>query len=144
VLLLLDNVVDFQERARQELARAQRYCLYLSLLILDLPAPEGTAAQAPEGQAQNLLRYIDSVVRVSDLVAAPIGNKLALLLVETPDSGLSVVADRVCTFIADFFESEVGHKTPAELSLSSAVYPDATTDFKRLLESLKTRRQIVN
>ncbi|MFH2055488.1 MAG: hypothetical protein ABIJ61_05975 [bacterium] len=141
--MLLVNATEFSERVEQELARAQRYCLYLSLLVLDfaeLPeAPSGTAS-AVGALPSNLSENLKAVLRCSDLVAISRGGRLAVLLVETPASGLAVVRERICDFVSDFLED----RTEAQMPIHSAVYPDATTDFKRLLASLRARAQVVN
>lgn len=137
----LVNAADFHERIEQELARAQRYCIYLSLLVLDFSELEDKnhGKESPISLPTNLSLHLTSLLRRSDLVAMPRGDQLVLLLVETPASGLAVVSDRVRSFVSDFLEQR-----PVELPIHSAVYPDTTGDFNRLLSSLQIRARAIN
>lgn len=141
--MLLANAVDFTNRVQQELARAQRYCLYLSLLIVKLPEDHSKSAEHPR-RYRNLLASLNSVLRSSDLVVSAKGDQLAVLLVETPSGGMSVVSERIKGFVRDYLAGESQGNRHERIDVSSAVYPDATTDFGALLQSLSQRHQSVN
>lgn len=126
---------DFGLRAKQELKRAERYCEFLSLLVLDL---SGLTRLAKRGslrgyrRVETLLEDIEKVVkdrksrvvRETDIISRIENQKLLLLLPETPKEGAKVLAKRLGETlkyrISSFLKTPPGWQVPMNI-LS---YPD--------------------
>jgi len=116
----------FEERLREEFARAQRYGDPLALLMVDLDHFKEVNDQYGHVAGDEVLRGVASVlrrcVRETDIVTRFGGEEFAVILPQTHLAGGLVVADRVWR--------EIGSSTyaaPAALKLSaslgSAGYP---------------------
>jgi hypothetical protein len=141
--LLIHNHERFVERAREEISRAQRYCLYLSLLIIEVsPNNGGQESESLDAAIARLGRSVGQVLRASDLVA-PLGRGLlGILLVEAPGHGLDVVASRVERFTIDFLGGSEACEGPPKVGVAKACYPDEIAAFRQMLAYLGADQQI--
>ena len=84
---------DFEKRIAEELERAKRFDLHLSLVLVDVSAPSQAVAQIQEALRREL--------RGSDLLGTTSGRHVAALLTHTDDRGLDNVVVRLRQRLAD-------------------------------------------
>jgi hypothetical protein len=77
----------FERRIEEELERAKRFDLHLSLVLVDVSAPSQVVAQLQEALRREL--------RGSDLLGTTSGRHVAALLTHTDDRGLDNVVGRL-------------------------------------------------
>ncbi len=98
-LTQLHNHRFFQDRAREEFRRAQRYDDALSLILLDLDHFKGINDRHGHPVGDAVLRAVAAVlqrsVRETDIVARYGGDEFAVLLPRTHLTGALTVAERV-------------------------------------------------
>ena len=93
---LLDSsapATGFEKRIEEELERAKRFDLHLSLVLVDVTATTPVMAQLQEALRREL--------RGSDLLGTTRGRQLAALLTHTDDRGLENVVGRLRRRLAD-------------------------------------------
>jgi hypothetical protein len=83
----------FEKRIEEELERAKRFDLHLSLVLVEVSAPSHAVAQIQEALRREL--------RGSDLLGTTSGSQLAALLTHTDDRGLDNVVGRLRRRLAD-------------------------------------------
>jgi len=126
---------DFGLRTKQELKRAERYCEFLSLLVLDLSSLTKFAKRGgliSYRRLETLLEDIekmvkdreDRVVRETDLVSGVENQKLLLLLPETPKEGARSLSKRIGEAVKNFASNIL--KTPRgwQVPMNIFSYPD--------------------
>jgi GGDEF domain-containing protein len=86
-------VAAFEKRIEEELERAKRFDLHLSLVLVDVSAPSDAVAQIQEALRREL--------RGSDLLGTTRGRQVAALLTHTDDRGLDNVIHRLRRRLAD-------------------------------------------
>jgi hypothetical protein len=87
-------ISGFEKRIEEELERAKRFDLHLSLVLVDVSAPSSDAVV----QIQEALRR---ELRGSDLLGTTTGRQVAALLTHTDDRGLDNVVLRLRRRLAD-------------------------------------------
>ncbi len=129
----------FFERTRQELSRAERYCLFLSIMLIDLSEfaralgkRKHLSSDAAESLAERLETGLRQTVRDSDVVASFDRNRVGLLLMETSRTGLKVVKDRIENFVKDYLRG--AYQVPFEptYQITSASFPEEPDTFGKL------------
>jgi hypothetical protein len=83
----------FEKRIEEELERAKRFDLHLSLVLVDVTAPSHAVAQ--------ILETLRRELRGSDLLGTTRGQQVAALLTHTDDRGLDNVVVRLRRRLAD-------------------------------------------
>lgn len=83
----------FEKRIEEELERAKRFDLHLSLVLVDVTAPSDAVAQ--------ILETLRRELRGSDLLGTTRGQQVAALLTHTDDRGLDNVVVRLRRRLAD-------------------------------------------
>ncbi len=122
---------NFGLRARQELKRAERYCEFLSLLIIDLSSLAKFARRGAlksyrrmEVLLEELEALVQKSVRETDLVSGVEDHKLLLLLSETPKEGAKSLArrleERVKFYVSNALQTPPGWQVPMNIFS----YPD--------------------
>ena len=117
--------VAFEQRVQDEVERAKRFDLGLSLLIID---PAGLAAAS----GPNATRVLDAVraeLRASDLFGRVRGGKLAVVLVHAGPEGAQSVAKRVRRAIVALLDGT--HR--AAVRLGHAVFSSECTSADALI-----------
>jgi len=122
---------NFGLRAKHELKRAERYCEFLSLLIIDLSSLSKFAKRGAlksyrrmEVLSQELEALILKSVRETDLVSGVQDHKLLLLLSETPKEGAKSLAKRLGERVKYYISNAI--KTPPgwQIPMNIFSYPD--------------------
>ena len=122
---------NFGLRAKHELKRAERYCEFLSLLIVDLSSLSKFARRGAlksyrrmEVLSQELEALILKSVRETDLVSGIEDHRLLLLLSETPKEGARSLAkrleERVKHYVSNTLQTPPGWQIPMNIFS----YPD--------------------
>jgi GGDEF domain-containing protein len=117
--------------AKLELKRAERYCEFLSLLVVDLsslakfsPKVTSRGYRREETLLKEIENMVKSAVRETDLVSGVEGQKLILLLSETPKEGARSLAkrlgERVKVLISSFLRIPPGW----QVTMNVLSYPD--------------------
>lgn len=123
---------NFSTRISYELKRAERYRIFLSLLVINLgPVVDkgGSAGisnnDSREKFLQDVRAFISNTIREIDAVSNSNGIKMGLLLPETSRQGAEATARRLASeinsFCAEYFPERTDHLIPVEISS----YPDA-------------------
>ncbi len=123
---------DFASRIEYELKRAERYRIFLSLLIFNLgPVVDrgGSAGVTEEEIREKFLSdirsFIGHTVREIDAISNSNNIKVGLLLPETSRQGAEAAARRlgqqINGFCKEYFPQATDHFIPVEISS----YPDA-------------------
>lgn len=115
----------FLEKVDLELKRAERYSVFVSLVVFDLAflddhfGPDaGAVVRRLNMDAQRNIREIDVVSVIDD-------NKLVLLLPETPRQGAEIAGRRVAELLKDRLSAESPEVAEKIIPLEMASYPDA-------------------
>jgi GGDEF domain-containing protein len=87
------SISAFEKRIEEELERAKRFDLHLSLVLVDVSAQSDALAQMQEALRREL--------RGSDLLGTTRGRQVAALLTHTDDRGLDNVVMRLRRRLAD-------------------------------------------
>ncbi len=134
---------SFFEQADLELKRAERYRLFVSLLVLDLSFVSGLdGCQSPELEGE-LLQVVQGNIRVVDNVSILADHKVVLLLPETSRQGAEIAARRLSELIRGNLVRHTGGTIDSAIPLEITSYPDAAgaktvTDF---LQELSEQRR---
>ncbi|HEX4456249.1 MAG TPA: EAL domain-containing protein [Kofleriaceae bacterium] len=123
----------FQERLREEVARALRYSQPMSLLIADLDQFASVNYALGYQAGDEILRQVASVLqddRSSDIVARYSGEEFVLLLPETTKTGALTKASRLVELIGSL---ELPGNRAITLSVGVACLSDDAADPEGLL-----------
>jgi diguanylate cyclase (GGDEF)-like protein len=116
----------FDRRFTQELRRAERYCEFLSLVLID--ASSMLAEQSTQKGAKalkDLGALVENTVRATDVLAKLGKNRLAILLTETPKEGAFRLAERLSEKITSTTLSQELEKLKEEpLNIGIASFPE--------------------
>ena len=138
-LTSLYNHRAFQERLREELARAQRYGQPLALLYGDIDFFSQINKELGYQIGDEILRRVAAVmsskttntgVRESDIVARYSGEEFVLLLPETGKQGAQTKARRLRESIA---EAQFPGARPITMSFGVAAYPEDAATCEELI-----------
>jgi GGDEF domain-containing protein len=125
----LDSIIragdPFFERAGLELKRAERYRIFLSLVVMDLDSATKEAMPAIPDALQQAMTVITENIREIDVAAVLAGHKLALLLPETPRQGAEAAARRLTDLIRKEVLGNGNGNSDKMIPTEMASYPDA-------------------
>ncbi len=134
---------NFVDRTRQELSRAERYCLFLSVILIDMNDLSRAVANRNLGEKVDLDEVCRAVeknlrdsLRASDIVSPCEKHRIGLLLMETSRSGLEVVRRRIDSFLRDFLRAALRLPFDPEVTVKDASFPEEPDQFSSLAESL--------
>jgi hypothetical protein len=138
----------FLERTQMEISRAERYCLFLSLILVDL----GDFARAVVNRQEQLKIDLDSIcsqielglrssLRLSDVISTFEKNRMGILLVETSKANVENVRKRIETFVHDFLKGGVSLPFEPTLDVRTASYPEDSDRFSALTMMLNRVQQ---
>ena len=120
---------EFRHLLTLEVLRCTRYQDFLSLCLIRASGPGIGSADLES----SIRRHVAEMLRVSDVVGS-IGGDVAVLLVHTPESDTSLIADRIRdrirkAFVAPGGPGARGASSTVDLRLGFACFPtDGTSD----------------
>jgi diguanylate cyclase (GGDEF)-like protein len=126
----------FERRFAQELRRAERYCEFLSLVLIDVSS--ALAAQSSGKKTQAIKRVgniIGDTVRSTDILATLGKNRLALILTETPKEGAFRLAERLSEkIIGTSIPENLGMLKKEDVNIGIASFPEDGSHSEDLLQ----------
>lgn len=133
----------FLERTQLEISRAERYCLFLSLILVDL----SDFARATVNRQGQLKIDLDTVcgqleaglhnsLRLSDVISTFEKNRLGILLVETSKANVDGVRKRIETFVRDYLKGGLSLPFEPQIEVRTASYPEESDRFTALTSLL--------
>ena len=141
----LYNYRHFKEQLQQELTRATRYNLNVSLVIMDIDHfkhyNDRNGHPAGDAVLKKLSALLMTNVRSMDLAVRYGGEEFCLVLVETNKSAAGVAAEKIRKLIEDnSFEFE-DSQPDGKLTISTGVatFPEDGTAFNELVEAADKR-----
>lgn len=115
----------FINRVDVELKRAQRYQIFVSLLVYDLSFLSINKSEENDSLKNTIIKAVAQAVRAIDDVSLLTSDKIALLLPETNRQGAEIASKRISSVVQECLEShnpkiKIDHVAP-----EMASYPDA-------------------
>ena len=108
-----------------ELKRAERYRIFISMIVFDLSLVKEVTNGGTESVIDGTVELIRKNIREIDNVVAMSGCRVGLLFPETPRQGAEIVSKRLTelirTYISGLVKSDLGELIPLEM----VSYPDA-------------------
>ena len=113
----------FLDRVNTELQRAQRYQIFVSLLVYDISFLSSSQSGQENTLKDKILKAVSEAVRNIDNVSLVASDKIALLLPETNRQGAEVASKRISSVVQDCLETH--NNSTNTVSPEMASYPDA-------------------
>lgn len=122
-----------------ELKRAERYSIFLSLLLFDLSKIIKDLSSDSEEIVQKIAEDVSRQVREIDKASLIDNDKLALLFPETNRQGAEIVSKRVIETIKAHINDIIEQKLTAVITPEMVSYPDAAgaKSFKEFILEYK-------
>jgi GGDEF domain-containing protein len=114
----------FLDKVGIELKRAERYRIFISLIVIDLGFVSGYQDGRSEAIITELMEVVSRNIRAIDNVSRLDDNRLALLFPETTRQGAEIASKRVTDLIRTHLTAQ-GHRVDQVIPLEMASYPDA-------------------
>lgn len=108
-----------------ELKRAERYRIFVSMLVYDFSSSSGNSEKKNEIISQDLVNNIAKDLRTIDLISSFGSGKLALLFPETNRQGAEVVSKRVSDIIKNHLAEKQEKDIDSLITPEMASFPDA-------------------
>ena len=131
-----DKVKDdlFLDRVDNELKRAERYRIFISLIVLDVDFIQTAFPQQSESVLSDIMGLVQKSIRAIDNISMLSPYKLGLLFPETTRQGAEIASKRISEIIKDKLSELNDKKLDQVIPLEMASYPDAAgaksiTDF---------------
>ncbi len=126
----------FLDRVNIELKRAERYRIFVSLIVLDVGFVQASFPEKNSSVMTELLGFIQKNVRAIDNVSLLTPFKLGLLFPETTRQGAEIASRRISDLIRTRLSELNNQNYEQVIPLEMASYPDAAgaksiTDFLR-------------
>lgn len=115
-----------------ELKRSLRYQSFTSVLLIELPSSRLSTPAILERVANSL----SSQIRVTDVIGTTRENMITLILLNCDNHSSSEVANRVSSWISQYFGSEsVDGVSGSRSGVGTACFPTHATDSEHLLSA---------
>lgn len=132
------NYRYFLNRLTQEIRRARRYHLALTLLLLEVEGKEAIRARsaaAADRLAADLANLLRANLRETELLARDADDRFAILFTQTAAEEAAAAVIRLRRLLAEHrFTLEDGSALPATVRVGMACYPAHGTDRRTLLK----------
>lgn len=115
----------FMDKVDIELKRAQRYQIFVSLLVYDLSSVSSNNTDTNNSLTHKILQAVVQAVRAIDNVSLLASNKIALLLPETNRQGAEIASKRISSVVQTCLESDGSQLNVETVAPVMASYPDA-------------------
>ncbi|HWR83605.1 MAG TPA: hypothetical protein VN285_09895 [Candidatus Deferrimicrobium sp.] len=133
------NDGNFFKKAGHELRRAERYRLFVSLLVLDLSYLNALANHQRRYLISELQDLVRKNVRIIDFLSL-VDNRLLLMLPETSRQGAEIAARRLGELIRTNLLAGTEEKFVDAVPVEMASFPDAA-GVKSLVDLLRELSQ---
>ncbi len=139
---------NFGLKVRQEIKRAERYCEFISLVVITfkglnyLKFPIGDEYgnyNSLDDFYEALRKLICKTVRDTDYVSGTENNKMGLLLVETSKDGAEKLINRLKTIISNFIAPYFNPTDKTDWGISYLIFsiPSDQTNKEEMLNIVK-------
>jgi len=135
-ILNTDKVKDnlFLDRVGTELKRAERYRIFISLIVLDVDFIKSVFPRQSESILNDIMGLVQKHIRAIDNISLLDSFKLGLLFPETTRQGAEIASKRISEIIRNRLSELNDKKLDQVIPLEMASYPDAAgaksiTDF---------------
>ncbi len=117
----------FINRVDIELKRAQRYQIFVSLLVYDISflSTNKSDTENENSLQEKIFQAISQTVRAIDNVSMLAVDKIALLLPETNRQGAEIASRRISSVLKECLDSHNSEFTVDTVAPEMASYPDA-------------------
>ena len=115
----------FLTLAEIEMRRAERYRIFVSLLVLDLSILQDIVPQKTTEVVERLVGLAAARIRCTDSIAATDPYRVALLFPETPRQSAMMAAHRLTEMVRRVLAEETGKPVDAIIPVEIVSYPDA-------------------
>ena len=115
----------FLDRAGIELKRAERYRIFVSLIVLDLDVTEDMSGERSGKLLQEVERLASFNARACDYVSFADDHRLCVLYPETSRQGAEAAARRLTDLIREELSRRIGRPVEGTIPLELASFPDA-------------------
>lgn len=115
----------FLNRVDKELKRAERYRIFISLLVLDLSFIDSEIIEDPDAIKQEILEAVAKEIREIDLVSVLKDSKLALLFPETNRQGAETASKRITEAIKKNLADKKQEAAEQLITMEMSSFPDA-------------------
>lgn len=133
----------FGFRARQELKRAERYACFLSLIDLNLDSLLSTLKQREkfrngdfEAVQMKVREFVCKNLRETDIVSGIEGNRMMILLSETPFEGAHAFSRRLSRSINEFVSSTFDFSYKFDIGMEISSFPHDEKSSLKLAETI--------
>ena len=131
----------FLTMAEIEMRRAERYRIFVSLLVLDLSILKEIIPDKSIELVDRLVDLAAARIRCTDSIAEADSYRVALLFPETPRQSAMLAAHRLTEMVRRVLSEETGQPVDAIIPVEIVSYPDAagTKTLGKALQDLAQR-----
>jgi len=115
----------FVQRISLELKRAERYRIFVSLVVLDLSFLKGRNGNDRSGLIDGIVDIVSKHIRVIDQLSLIDRYKLVVLMPETQRQGAEAAARRLTDLVRNDIENRTHDQLDRMIPLEMASFPDA-------------------
>ncbi len=115
----------FLTMAEIEMRRAERYRIFVSLLVLDLSILQEMLPGRTTELMERLVDLASARIRCTDSIASTDPCRVALLFPETPRQSAMLAAHRLTEMVRRVLSEETGRSVDAIIPVEIVSYPDA-------------------
>lgn len=135
------DTISFLAHADLELKRAERYRIFVSLIVLDLSLVCKHLPHACETTLKEIIDLAASRLRCTDTVTLLDNSRVALLFPETPRQSAMIAGQRITDLVRRNLSERMGEQIDELVPMETASYPDAAgaKPVKSFLEELANR-----
>lgn len=133
----------FVSQVDMELKRAERYSVFVSIVILDLSFLETYVEEHDSETSKEVINKIRQSIRIMDYASSLEDNKIGLLFPETPRQGAEIVGRRISEIIKDYLSKREKLSVDRVIPFQMASFPDAagTITISDFLKNYSTNSQ---
>jgi GGDEF domain-containing protein len=126
----------FINRVDYELKRAERYSIFMSLVVYDISFLKDKNVVNYIKLSEALHKSIYKKVRVIDIISLLGDNQIALLFPETNRQGAEIVSKRISKVIKEYINQNDSGNKDFVIPMEMASYPDTagTTTISQFLQ----------
>lgn len=118
------EVDTFLNQAGIELKRAERYRVFISLIVIDLSFTDEIFGEQAREMKEKIIKVTQQNVRGSDLLSRVGDDKLVLLFPETSRQGAEVTSKRLSEIIRNRLSMLSEHRVDNIIRLEMSSFPD--------------------